>query len=180
MGSYSMAITFAGMPCLLRLKSISRSICFSPPPWWRTEILPCAFLPPVFLTTPLNKYFSGFPLVMMPLVSTSRRCLTPGLVGTLVRIVIDLGLFLNDVYFLTFFDGHKCFFSGGFFDEAAHFSGPAFFSGNLDRLYREHIDRKGFLDRFPDLPFRGGPLHFKAVAIGGGLRHGFFRYERPL
>src|ERR1035438_10394028 len=46
-GSYSMVATVAGMPYFSRLKSIRRSFCLWPPPWWRMVMRPVEFRPPV-------------------------------------------------------------------------------------------------------------------------------------
>ena len=46
LGSYWMLLTVAGMPSLLRLKSMTRYLRLLPPPMWRTVILPALFLPP--------------------------------------------------------------------------------------------------------------------------------------
>jgi hypothetical protein len=46
-GSYSIVSTTAGIPYLSRLKSIRRSFCLCPPPWWRIVILPELLRPPV-------------------------------------------------------------------------------------------------------------------------------------
>src|SRR5580692_8226185 len=46
-GSYSIVATVAGMPYLSRLKSIMRSFCLWPPPWWRMVRRPVELRPPV-------------------------------------------------------------------------------------------------------------------------------------
>src|ERR1017187_9767721 len=46
-GSYSMVATVAGMPYLSRLKSMRRSFCLWPPPWWRMVMRPVLLRPPV-------------------------------------------------------------------------------------------------------------------------------------
>ena len=50
-GSYSIVATFAGMPSLLRLKSMSRYSLRVPPPLWRTVICPLKLRPECFLRT---------------------------------------------------------------------------------------------------------------------------------
>src|ERR1700721_3063990 len=62
-GSYSIAATFAGIPLLSRLKSISRYDCLCPPPINREETRPVEDRPPVF-GLPLTRLFSGFCLVI--------------------------------------------------------------------------------------------------------------------
>ena len=49
LGSYSIALTVAGMPSFWRLKSMMRYIRLLPPPWLRTVILPLLLRPPRFL-----------------------------------------------------------------------------------------------------------------------------------
>src|SRR5215471_2985710 len=46
-GSYSIVATLPGTPYLLRLKSIKRSFCLWPPPWWRMVRSPELRRPPV-------------------------------------------------------------------------------------------------------------------------------------
>src|SRR5919109_1257338 len=78
-GSYSIAITFAGTPVLLRLKSIRRYIRLCPPPRWRTVTLPWLLRPECFCSGSIS-FFSGVVLVISSNVETDmpRR---PGVVG---------------------------------------------------------------------------------------------------
>src|SRR4030095_14911673 len=62
-GSYSIAATFAGIPRLSRLKSMSRYFCLCPPPMNRDVMRPLLLRPPVF-GLPLVRAFSGVVLVM--------------------------------------------------------------------------------------------------------------------
>ena len=71
-GSYSMPATLAGMPSLLRLKSITRYLTLLPPPWWRTVILPC-LLRPAFFFLLSRRDFSGVVLVTSSKVSTDMK-----------------------------------------------------------------------------------------------------------
>src|ERR1700690_2405736 len=47
LGSYSMVATLPGTPYFSRLKSIKRSFCLCPPPWWRMVRSPELRRPPV-------------------------------------------------------------------------------------------------------------------------------------
>ena len=57
-GSYSIAATRAGMPSLVRLKSIRRYRRLAPPPRWRAVLRPLALRPPDFVR-PSTRDFSG-------------------------------------------------------------------------------------------------------------------------
>src|ERR1043165_6833937 len=85
-GSYSMCATLAGMPCLSRLKSMSRYFCLWPPPMKREVIRPLLFRPPVF-GLPLVSDFSGLVFVM----SSYEACVEkrmPGEVGLYLLVAI--------------------------------------------------------------------------------------------
>src|SRR5689334_19205994 len=81
-GSYSTAATFAGMPRLSRLKSMSRYFCLWPPPMKRDVMRPLLLRPPV-LGLPLVSDFSGTGLVM----SAYEACVENRMPG-------DVGLYL--------------------------------------------------------------------------------------
>src|ERR1022692_3157707 len=51
LGSYSIVATLPGTPYLSRLKSIRRSFCLCPPPWWRMVRSPVLRRPPVRFRT---------------------------------------------------------------------------------------------------------------------------------
>src|SRR5687768_7427990 len=90
-GSYSMAATFAGMPRLSRLKSISRYFCLWPPPMNRDVMRPLLLRPPVF-GLPLVSAFSGRDLVM----SSNEACVwnrIPGDVGLYLLVAIVFFLY---------------------------------------------------------------------------------------
>src|SRR3989344_626991 len=57
-GSYSIALTFPETPKCSWPKSTKRYMVRLPPPRWRIVILPCLFLPPVFLIWN-KRFFSG-------------------------------------------------------------------------------------------------------------------------
>src|SRR5258708_6637834 len=80
LGSYSMAVTLAGMPCLSRLKSMMRYARLAPPPRKRLEMRPRLLRPPV-LGLPSTSDFSGVCLVMSSRVTTvmKRRDFVTGL-----------------------------------------------------------------------------------------------------
>src|SRR5687768_6455206 len=90
-GSYSIAATFAGIPRLSRLKSMSRYFCLCPPPMNRDVIRPLLLRPPVF-GLPLVRAFSGVVLVM----SLNDACdwnRMPGEVGLYLLVAIVLSLY---------------------------------------------------------------------------------------
>src|SRR5436305_7580444 len=58
LGSYSMWATFAGIPSLRRLKSITRYRRLAPPPRWREVLRPWALRPPDFFRPSVSD-FSG-------------------------------------------------------------------------------------------------------------------------
>src|SRR4051812_11017570 len=85
-GSYSMAATFAGIPRLSRLKSITRYFCLWPPPMKREVTRPLLLRPPVF-GLPLVSAFSGVVFVM----SLNEACVwkrMPGEVGLYLLVAI--------------------------------------------------------------------------------------------
>src|SRR5919202_6004314 len=59
LGSYSIVATFAGIPSLRRLKSITRYLRFAPPPRWRLVMRPFELRPPD-LDLPDTNDFSGW------------------------------------------------------------------------------------------------------------------------
>src|SRR4051794_19828060 len=81
-GSYSMAMTRAGMPILFRFQSMMRYIRLWPPPRWRVVIRPLLLRPAVFFIGSVSA-FSGLVLVISSKVGTDipRR---PGEVGLYV------------------------------------------------------------------------------------------------
>src|SRR5436190_7497660 len=81
-GSYSIAATFAGIPRLSRLKSMSRYFCLWPPPMKREVTRPLLLRPPVF-GLPLVSDFSGRVFVM----SLYEACVEKRFLG-------DVGLYL--------------------------------------------------------------------------------------
>src|SRR6185503_5818648 len=90
-GSYSMCATFAGMPRLSRLKSISRYFCLWPPPMKREVTRPLLLRPPVF-GLPLVSDFSGDVFVM----SSKDACVwkrMPGEVGLYLFVAIVFSLY---------------------------------------------------------------------------------------
>src|SRR5215212_11910370 len=90
-GSYSIAATFAGIPRLSRLKSISRYFCLCPPPMKREVMRPLELRPPVF-GLPLVSDFSGVDLVM----SSNEACVwnrIPGDVGVYLLVAIVFFLY---------------------------------------------------------------------------------------
>src|ERR687884_1173098 len=78
-GSYSMAMTRAGTPSLLRFQSMMRYRRLWPPPRWRVVMRPLLLRPAVFLSGSVSD-FSGRRLVISSKVETDipRR---PGGVG---------------------------------------------------------------------------------------------------
>src|SRR5689334_3432017 len=82
-GSYSIEKTFAGIPCLSRLKSIMRYFCFAPPPRWRAVMWPW-WLRPAFWGAASTSERSGLERVISSNVDTDmlRR---PGDVGRYTR-----------------------------------------------------------------------------------------------
>src|SRR5450432_2788500 len=93
LGSYSIAATLAGMPCLSRLKSISRKVCLWPPPMKREDTRPVLLRPPL-LRLPNVSDFSGVCLVISSRdTSVMKRRL--GVVGlnVLSSMVLDLRVF---------------------------------------------------------------------------------------
>src|SRR5882672_11591204 len=83
LGSYSIAATLAGIPSLVRLKSILRYRRLAPPPRWREVLRPLELRPPDFLS-PSVSAFSGLVFVTSAKseYETKRR---PGLVGLGLR-----------------------------------------------------------------------------------------------
>src|SRR5688500_8142104 len=85
-GSYSMPATFAGMPRLSRLQSISRYFCLWQPPMKREVMRSLLLRPPVF-DLPLFNAFSERDLVM----SSNEACVwnrMPGDVGLYLFVAI--------------------------------------------------------------------------------------------
>src|SRR5215469_14433309 len=78
-GSYSTVATLAGIPSLVRLKSMMRYNLRVPPPLWRTVMWPLLLRPACFLRTSTSD-FSGstFERSEKSIVVTNRR---PGEVG---------------------------------------------------------------------------------------------------
>src|SRR3954471_15898028 len=89
-GSYSIACTFAAMPCFWRLKSMSRYFCLWPPPMKREVTRPIELRPPVF-GLPFVSDFSGL-LFVISLNDDVVRSRRPGDVGLydFVAMVIRL------------------------------------------------------------------------------------------
>src|SRR5215471_4848846 len=89
-GSYSIAMTRAGMPILLRFQSMMRYIRLCPPPRWRVVMRPLLLRPAVFFSGSVSA-FSGLVLVISSKVDTDmpRR---PGEVGLYVLTGIWLRL----------------------------------------------------------------------------------------
>src|ERR1700676_563495 len=89
LGSYSMAATTATIPCLSRLKSISRYAFLCPPPRKRDDMRPVLLRPPL-ARLPFTRLFSGVCLVMSSRDTTvwKRRV---GVVGLkLFTAILDL------------------------------------------------------------------------------------------
>src|SRR5271156_1301667 len=88
LGSYSIVATLPGTPNLSRLKSIRRSFCLWPPPWWRMVKSPELRRPPVRCLTASNGLEGRF-VVMSSLtrVVWKRRV---GVIGLYVLIGIFL------------------------------------------------------------------------------------------
>src|SRR5271165_7175183 len=105
LGSYSIAATFAGTPCLSRLKSITRYACLWPPPIKRDVTRPVLLRPPVFCRGS-TRHFSGVSLVM-PTRDTTVMKRRLGVVGENFLIAIlhlrELGDLLASLEF------HVCF-----------------------------------------------------------------------
>src|SRR5882672_9141614 len=95
LGSYSIAATLAGIPSLVRLKSILRYRRLAPPPRWREVLRPWALRPPDFFR-PSVSAFSGLVFVTSAKseYETKRR---PGLVGLGLRTGISLHLLRQDL-----------------------------------------------------------------------------------
>src|SRR5436190_23495737 len=90
LGSYSIAATLAGIPSLVRLKSILRYRRLAPPPRWREVLRPWALRPPDFLS-PSVSAFSGFVFVTSAKSEYETKRM-PGLVGLGLRTGISLHL----------------------------------------------------------------------------------------
>src|SRR5580698_2423757 len=88
LGSYSIAATLAGMPSLLRRKSMTRYCCLWPPPRWRDVLRPWLLRPPLCGLGASND-FSGRSRVISEKSETvwKRR---PGLVGLRERSGIPI------------------------------------------------------------------------------------------
>src|SRR6201996_8895618 len=88
-GSYSIAATFAGMPNLSRLKSMTRKAFLAPPPRKRDETRPSLLRPPDRFF-PVTSDFSGVCLVISSRDTTlmKRR---DGVVG--LKLFIGMTLF---------------------------------------------------------------------------------------
>ena len=71
-GSYSMCVTVAGTPCLLRLKSTFRYIRLWPPPRRRIEMCPWLSRPPLFVSGSTSD-FSGVERVISAKSDTLRN-----------------------------------------------------------------------------------------------------------
>src|ERR1035438_9855516 len=86
LGSYSMVATRPGIPYFSRLKSIRRSICLWPPPWWRMVRSPWLRRPPVRCLT-ARSGLCGFAVVRASLTCgvLERRV---GVVGLYVLIAM--------------------------------------------------------------------------------------------
>src|SRR5271157_567710 len=59
-GSYSIVATRPGTPNFSRLKSMSRSFCLWPPPWWRIVMSPALRRPPVRCLTSSSGLYGLF------------------------------------------------------------------------------------------------------------------------
>ena len=86
LGSYSIALTVAGMPSFWRLKSMMRYLRRAPPPWWRTVILPW-LLRPARWRRSVVRDFSGVFLVISSNVRTDMKR-RAGEVGLYTRMAI--------------------------------------------------------------------------------------------
>src|SRR6056297_1032555 len=97
-GSYSILLTVASIPSLLRRKSMIRYLCLCPPPRYLIVIFPSLFLPPDFFSG-ANKDFSGVLLVTIskaPII----LCLCPGVTGFNFLTAILIKYCYKNLFFL--------------------------------------------------------------------------------
>ena len=95
-GSYSIPITFAGIPSFFLLKSTILYFFLAPPPRCLTVILPCA-LRPAFLFLESRRDFSGVVFVISE-KSEPVICLLEGVYGLYVLIPITVSPFVCSNY----------------------------------------------------------------------------------
>src|SRR5580692_10278555 len=88
LGSYSIEATLPGTPNLSRLKSIKRSFCLWPPPWWRIVRSPELRRPPVRCFTASSGLWGRF-VVMSSFTSVVWKR-SVGVIGLYVLIGIFL------------------------------------------------------------------------------------------
>jgi hypothetical protein len=86
LGSYSIVATLPGTPYLSRLKSIRRSFCLCPPPWWRMVRSPVLRRPPVRCLT-ASSGLCGLSVVRSSLTSVVWKR-SVGVIGLYVLIAI--------------------------------------------------------------------------------------------
>src|ERR1700733_5207545 len=105
LGSYSIVATLPGTPNFSRLKSIRRSFCLCPPPWWRTVRSPEFRRPPVRLRVVSNG-LCGVDVVRSSVVSDVLKR-NGGVTGlyVLIAIVFVLELQINFLSSAHFFSG---------------------------------------------------------------------------
>src|SRR5665213_725892 len=175
-GSYSMDATTAAIPCLSRLKSISRYAFLWPPPRNREEIRPVLLRPPV-PCLPFTRLFSGFCLVMSWRDTTvwKRRV---GVVGlyVLTGILLDLRVLRRLLAGLQF---HVGFLPVGAISGEPPAPPQLARGGGGPHFGHLHLEES--LDCLPDLGLIGVHVDFETQrALGILLGHAFFRHDGPL